>query len=301
MQSLGRYVNDAVKSLNAQKAIEFYRLKEAWMLAVGPVLAGQAEPTRMRGKTLHVTVSSPAWSQEIQLQQRLILERLKKHLAKAPDRIACWVGQPHLAPQPTGRQTVPEKVESQVPWARLPIPPERQAGIEKNLRTLADPALREKLRPLMELAVRRELYHLEQGLLPCPDCGAMRPAEQDSCDTCQREQLARAENRLMRLMAKKPWLKIRDLQDLAPWAGRGQILRLRKTLHSNLLMQAWQLSEGCEGELLAAKLTPEYRRLLADITMLRCYLPESSLKPFHYHQALGKRLASAMLGKSEQA
>lgn len=299
MQSLGRYVNEAVKGLNAGKAIEFHRLKEAWMLAVGPVLAGQAEPTRIRGNTLHVTVSSPAWSQEIQMQQRLILERLKKHLHKAPTKIACWVGQPHLASTPT-RPVKKESLEEQVPWAGLAIPAHRQAGIEATLAALSDPSQREKLRPLVELAVRRELYHLAQGQLPCPFCGAMRAAEQDSCDACERERVERAERKLMRLMEKKPWLKIRDLQDLAPWAGRAHILRLRKALHSNLLMQAWQLSEGCEGEELAAKMTPAYRRLLVNVTMLRCYLPESSLKPFHFQHALGKRLAGAMLRGSSR-
>ena len=97
MQSMGRYVNEAVKALRAQKAVEFYRLKEAWISAVGPVLAGQAEPTRIRGSVLHVTVSSPAWSQEIGMQQRLILARLREQLRDAPNKIQCWVGQPHVA------------------------------------------------------------------------------------------------------------------------------------------------------------------------------------------------------------
>lgn len=299
MLGIGRYVNDAVKALNAQKAVDFHKLKEAWYQAVGPILAGQAEPTRLRGSTLHVTVSSPAWSQEIQMQQRLILKRLKNQLASPPTKIACWVGQPHSAapPRPKERRLT---AEAQVPWATAPIPADRQASIEATLTALSDPQQQEKLRPLLELAVRRELHYLALGQLPCPECGQMRPAEQESCDACLAERRERAENKLLRLMARRPWLKIRDLQDSAPWATRGQILRLRKALHSNLLMQAWQLSEGTEGAELEKKMNGDFRKLLLDVTMLRCYLPPASLRPHHFQHALGKRLSKAFLADRQE-
>lgn len=292
--ALGRYVNDAIRSLNAGKAIEFHRLREAWFQAVGPILAGQAEPTRIRGAVLHVTVSSPAWSQEIQMQQRLILDRLRERLGKAPTKIACWVGQPHAVVGPTSGSGSQPPQES-APWLSTPIPPDRQARIEATLTELRDEGQRAKLRALMELSVRRELYYLAQGQLPCPVCGTMRPLEEETCPACRREKLEEAERKLMRVMARKPWLKIRDLQDLAPWAGRAQILRLRKALHSDLLRQAWQLADGLEGDELRKKITPEFARLLVQVTMLRCYLPESSLRPFHFHHGLGKRMASAYL------
>lgn len=292
MFTLGRYVKEAVRGLNAGKAIEFHRLREAWFQAVGPVLAGQAEPTRIRGGVLHVTVSSPAWSQEIQMQQRLILSRLEARLGKAPTKIACWVGQPHLV---TGPVAGPEAVDDGVPWAGVAIPAERQARIEATLAELKDEGQRAKLRALTELSVRRELYFLELGQLPCPVCGTMHPKEDESCDVCRRERIEQAERKLMRVMLRRPWLKIRDLQDLAPWAGRAQVLRLRKALHGDLLLQAWQLSEGREGEELVKLMTPEYHQLLLKVTMLRCYLPEVSLRPHHFQHALGKRLGTAYL------
>ncbi len=301
MFSVARYVDQAVKSLNAQKAVEFHQLKEAWLGAVGPVIAGQAEPTRIRGGVLHVTVSSPAWSQEIQMQQRLILGRLKEKLSSPPNKIACWVGQPHAAANAGPGKGTRRPGGEPPPWANTPIPQHRRERIEATLAELSEPTQREKLRPLIEVAVQRELYYLELGQLPCPQCGAMRPAEDDYCQRCLAERQAEADNRLMRVMAKKPWLKIRDLQDVAPWASRGHILRLRKALHSNLLMQAWQLSEGSEGEALEAKMSPEYRRLLVGITMLRCYVPPASLRPFHFTHALGKRLAGAYLAESKKA
>lgn len=300
MQSMGRYVDEAIKALKAQKAVDFHRLKEAWLEAVGPILAGQAEPTRIRGGVLHVTVSSPAWSQEINLQHRLILARLKRTLKDAPSRISCWVGQPHAAPAQRSGQPRPAQTEDHVPWAKTPLPEHRRTVIESTLADLQDEAQRAKIRPLMELAVKREIYFLELGQLPCPICGTMRPTEQDSCDACERERVEMAERRILRLLAKKPWSKLRDVMDLAPWAGRTRIMRLKKQLLANLLMQAWQLSEGDEGEALVARMTPEYRRLLIDITMLKCALPKTSLKARHFVYSLGKRLGEAFLESYKQ-
>lgn len=292
---MGRYVNQAVKALRAQKAIEFYRLKEAWRHAVGPILASQAEPSRLRGNVLHVTVSSPAWSQEIGMQQRLILARLREHLREAPSKIVCWLGQPHAPAERTKSADESVAEEDRVPWANLAIPPHRVDKIEKTLAELNDEGQRKKLRPLLELAVRRELYLLEQGLLPCPECGAMRSPERDCCEKCERERLEQAERRILRLLARKPESKLQDVMDLFPWAGRGRIVRLKKQLLGNLLMQAWQLSEGKDGQDLVALMTPGYRRLLVQITMLRCALPKTSLKSRHFVYALGKRLAEAFL------
>ena len=292
---MGRYVNQAVKALRAQKAIEFYRLKEAWRQAVGPILASQAEPSRMRGNVLHVTVSSPAWSQEIGMQQRLILARLREHLHQAPSKIVCWVGRPEAPAKPTrgSDEAVPE--EDRVPWANLVIPPHRVKKIENTLAELNDEAQRKTLRPLLELAVRRELYLLEQGLLPCPDCGAMRSPERDNCERCERERVEQAERRILHLLVRKPESKLQDVMDLFPWASRSRIVRLKKQLLGNLLMQAWQLSEGKSGKDLVALMTPQYRQLLVQITMLRCALPKTSLKSRHFVYALGKRLAEAFL------
>ena len=292
---MGRYVNEAVKALRAQKAVEFYRLKEAWISAVGPVLAGQAEPTRIRGSVLHVTVSSPAWSQEIGMQQRLILARLREQLRDAPNKIQCWVGQPHVAAPKKSAKGDAVPPEERAPWTDVAIPEHRQAKIEATLDELKDEGQRRKLRPLMEMAVRRELYFLDRGQLPCPLCGAMRAAEEDSCEDCARERVEEAERRILRLLAKKPWVKLREVMDLAPWAGRARIVRLKKQLLGNLMMQAWQLSEGEEGEALAARMSPQYRKLLIEITMLRCTLPKTSLKSRHFVYALGKRLGEAFL------
>lgn len=295
MRALGSYVDEAVRSLKADKAIEIHRLKDAWLKAVGPILASQSEPTKIRGAVLYVTVSSPAWSQEIQFQQKLILGRLKTMLRSSPTKIACWVGEPHVAPVQS-KQSSAKNEREVVPWFDVAVPEARQAVIETHVAGLEDDGIRAKVRALMELSVKREIYLLEKGLLPCPICGSMRDPELEICEECYRERMLRAERRILQAFAKRPWLKVRDIQDSAPWAGRALVIRLKKLLRTDLLQQAWQLAEGTEGGELSAKMTPAFRKLLLDITMLTCSLPEDSLKPRHFGYALGKRLAQGYSG-----
>ena len=100
-------MKSSVKSLKADKAVKLHRLKTAWLSAVGTFMGTQTEPTKIQGDTLFLIVSSPAWAQEIKLQQRLILRNLAKALKdNPPKKIVCWVGQPHTRKEQPSRYTV---------------------------------------------------------------------------------------------------------------------------------------------------------------------------------------------------
>lgn len=293
MQKMGSFVGKVVKSLKAEKALAFYRVKEAWLTAVGPVIAGQAEPTKLERRTLFVTVSSPHWSQEIQLHQRMILERLQKNLGHKPQKIVCWVGQPHQNRSEETAQPEPENTE--VPWREQPIPPERKRRILATVSSLKEESLRNRLQSLLELSVKRELYLIEKGLIPCPLCSTLKPLDDEFCSDCLRQRAEERERALLRALAKKPWMSGRDLQDLAPSLRRPDILRLRKTLRTIWLTEAWHLSEGLTGTDLTGKMTPQLRSALEKIAMLTCSLPMESLQTRHFLYALGKRLGTAYL------
>ena len=110
------------------------------------------------------------WAQEINLQQRTILNKLKPHLKGFPPlkKLVCFVGEPHKREV---KSEQPQEAEEAVPWAEVKIPPERLQRIEDHLRQVEDEKLREKIRKLMTLSVQREIYLVEQGQLPCPLCG----------------------------------------------------------------------------------------------------------------------------------
>lgn len=288
----------SVRSLKAEKAIELHRLKSAWLDAVGPFMGTQTEPVKMKGRTLFLVVSSSMWAQEINLQQRLIIQKLKSTLKTPPNKIVCWVGDPHAKRQaPVTKVETPE--EELVPWKHLPVPEERQEGIEKTVATIEDEGLKKKMRKLLELAVQREIYLTAQGQLPCPLCGNFRPSEWDICKDCHRERQAERERKVMRLLAQRPWLTAEDLAEQTPIKSRTAFMEIRRKLLANLMLQAWQRTSGLEGAELKQAMDQELRTLLMDITMLRCSLQAHALRPKHFYFALGKRLAKGYLEEDE--
>jgi len=55
-------------------------VQRAWIDAVGPVIAGEAEPTAERAGLLTVSCSGSVWAQELDLMGPAILERLNTRL-----------------------------------------------------------------------------------------------------------------------------------------------------------------------------------------------------------------------------
>lgn len=290
----------AIKSLKAKRAVEFHRLKQAWMEAVGPLLAGQAEPVRIKGKILYVVVSSPQWSQEISFQQRLILSRLAQTLGSAPTKIVCFVGKPHSDRREKRGNIKANEPEDNEEWRNIEIPSDRREGIEKTLSTISNEHLKIRMKAILEHAVRKEIHQISQGLLPCPLCGAFRPPTDEVCERCQRELRQEAERKVMQMLARKPWLTAKEVADHHPWVSQTLFMKLRKTLRTDWLQQAWQLADGKSGAELEDLMTPKLRELMLDITMLSCSLAAPSLQPRHFTFSLGKRLARAYLGKAEE-
>lgn len=294
MQPLGSFLRKSISGLKADRALELHRLKAAWLEAVGPFIGSQTQPVKVKGDTLCLVVSSPVWAQEIKLQQRTILEKLRRSL---PDiflkNLVCWVGEPHaIIP---AEEPDPEAPEESVPWKDLSIPQEREDKIEATLADLTDEGLKDKMRRLMRLSVQREIYLLNEGQLPCPMCGQLRPAEEPLCAPCRRERLDDIERKVMRLLNHKPWLSAKDIFEQTPLQDRATYLTIRKRLLGNLMLSAWQRTDGLSGQDLIDSMDPELRQLLLEITMLKCGLAPHQLQPKHFYYALGKRLADGYL------
>ena len=301
MKQLGSFVSRSVKELKADKAIELHRLKSDWLNSVGPFLGSQTEPISIKGKVLYLRVSSSVWAQEINLQQRLILDNLKKRMKNPPKKIVCWVGEVHKKRERPKMEAAETEEDERVPWSDQEIPPERLAGMGETLSTISDPGLRERMRKLMELLVRRELYLLEHGQLPCPLCGNFRAPEEQICENCERQKSEDQERAVMRLLAKKPWLTAREIAERTHVKDRATFMRIRKALLADWMLGAWQRTSGLEGEELIQSIDADLRTLFMDITMLRCSLPVHSLQPKHFYFALGKRLASGYLNEPQNS
>jgi Dna[CI] antecedent DciA-like protein len=301
LKQLGQFVGRSVRALKADKAVKLHRLKSDWLNAVGPFLGSQTEPVSIKGDILYLRVSSSVWAQEINLQQRLIIANLKKRMSKPPKKIVCWVGEVHKKQDPKAPKVEELEPDESVPWKDVQIPAERRAGIDATLATIEDPGLRERMRKLMELSVKREIYLLKEGQLPCPLCGNFRPPEETYCKSCEREKREESERDIMRLLARKPWLTAKDVGDRLPLRDKATFMRMRKALLADWMLDAWKSTSGMEGEELKKHVDSKLRTLFMDITMLRCSLPVHSLQPKHFYFALGRRLAGAYLDEDHSS
>lgn len=55
-------------------------VQRVWRTAVGPAIAGEAQPSAERGGVVTVSCSASVWAQELDLMGPLILERLNQLL-----------------------------------------------------------------------------------------------------------------------------------------------------------------------------------------------------------------------------
>lgn len=281
--SLGR----AAERLHFSEGVRRGRLLLGWAEVVGPALARQAAPVEVQGDTLLLMCSGPAWSQEILLRQREILERLNRLLGDPPlKKIRCRTGR--LRPlSDTGK---PPASEPEFPWERVRLDPAAEARIERIVSEIRDPELATRTRKLLVQLERRRIVAFEGGQVACPTCGA--PTESTPCRSCRREFRAQRRERIMQRLGAEPWLTRPDLQDEFPDLKPGEFMEIRTRLRSRLERDVWAgvraLPEG-------APLPDPLRALAVELVMLSTGLPAHRLDSRHVKHALGPTLARAYL------
>ncbi|MBW2146416.1 MAG: DUF721 domain-containing protein [Deltaproteobacteria bacterium] len=92
-QSLADVLEKSSKRLKFTQHVREYRLRVAWMKAVGRTIAQHAQPARITGGVLTLDVDSPVWVQELKLMAPEILSRLRRYPAgRSVDKIRFRIG-----------------------------------------------------------------------------------------------------------------------------------------------------------------------------------------------------------------
>lgn len=279
-------LGDAADRLHASEGLRRGRLLLAWVEAVGPALARQAAPAEVQGDTLHLVCSGPAWSQEILLRQREILERLNPLIGGPPlQRIRCRTGR--FQPVKPDRA---QPLEPEFPWEEVRLDPAAWQRIDRLVSDLRDPELARSTRQLLVQLERRRLVAFQTGLVACPTCAA--PTDLTPCRSCRREARARRRERIMARLGREPWLTRPDLTEEFPDLRPEEFLEIRTRLRSRLERDVWAgvraLTEG-------APLPDPLRALAVELVMLSTGLPAHRLDARHVKHALGPTLARAYL------
>ena len=139
MERLGDIVDRTVKRLPLSRRLEDYAVWTVWDETVGPAIARNARPEKLRNGTLFVRVRAAAWMQQLHYMKDIMLEKLNRQLGREViTNIFFVVGEVSADPL---REEPADPVElPAVDATRLP---------EQALDDIDDPDLRDSLRRLL--------------------------------------------------------------------------------------------------------------------------------------------------------
>lgn len=74
---LDTILSQCLKNLNLEENVRVYPIWKKWGEIMGETIASKTHPDYITGKTLVVSVTHPTWMNELQMQKRIILEKIR--------------------------------------------------------------------------------------------------------------------------------------------------------------------------------------------------------------------------------
>lgn len=146
LERLGEILEKSLKRLDLSGRLVEYGIWPIWNETVGPVIARNAQPDRIRHGTLFVKVASPTWMQQLQYMKEMIAEKLNQRLGtEVVKNIFFVVGKVDAGEvKPKAKQT----------FAPSPPPAEIKLDLAE-LHSIRDPEIRQALRRLFTTRARK--------------------------------------------------------------------------------------------------------------------------------------------------
>jgi predicted nucleic acid-binding Zn ribbon protein len=146
IERLGQVLHKSLKRLALSTRLDEYGVWPIWNDVVGPTIARNAQPERIRNGTLFIKVTSPVWMQQLQYMKDMIAERLNQRLKTNIVRnIFFVVGQVNI-----------ENVEVESKPAAQPSTAAQDLRVnEEFLESVPDPEIRQAFKRLLRSYSRR--------------------------------------------------------------------------------------------------------------------------------------------------
>jgi len=141
--AVGELLGELLSRQGLEEKFEEYRVWLVWEACVGPQIAANATPLRLRDGVLEVRVSQPVWMQQLQLLKPQLLAKLNRQLDGAPLK-DLYLKRGALKPT-AGSDDSPG-----IPWRQVRLDETERAAIQAALEPLDDSELRNPLQRLME-------------------------------------------------------------------------------------------------------------------------------------------------------
>jgi predicted nucleic acid-binding Zn ribbon protein len=146
IEQLGEVLDKSLKRLDPSGRLDDYGVWPIWNETVGPTIARNAQPEKIRNGILFVKVTSPVWMHELQYMKEMIADKLNQKLrAKTVENIFFVVGR-------VEEDKHKVEVKPQAPIS----PPSSDPKLEDNaLERVHDPEIRRAIKRLFESYARR--------------------------------------------------------------------------------------------------------------------------------------------------
>lgn len=146
IEKLGEVLEKSLKRLDLSTSLEEYGVWPIWDDTVGPTIARNAQPEKIRHGTLFVKVSSPIWMQQLQYMKELLSDKLNQRLRKeVVKNIFFVVGKINThSPNPEAQEPAPD-----------PVSPTPLNPANDYLESVTDPDIRQALKKLFAAHARR--------------------------------------------------------------------------------------------------------------------------------------------------
>lgn len=146
-EKLGDVLDQSLKRLDLSGRLDEYGVWPIWNETVGPTIARNAQPEKIRNGTLFVKVTSPVWMQQLQYMKEMISDKLNHRLRGEVVKNIFFV---------VGRIEAPDlKSATDPPPVRHP-PPARAKLDEEVLQSVENPEVRQALSKLFAGYARRK-------------------------------------------------------------------------------------------------------------------------------------------------
>jgi predicted nucleic acid-binding Zn ribbon protein len=153
ISSLRMALERSLRDLGLQKRLKTEQLIMLWPQLVGPTVAKIASPAQFRSGTLFIDVADNVWMQELKFQEGTLIGRLNDALGEPLVRRLFWQLARTLPPQPG-----PLSEAKTAPPAGIPLDPQQELALEREVAGVRDPQLREVLKDF-----RRRLLQARPG------------------------------------------------------------------------------------------------------------------------------------------
>jgi predicted nucleic acid-binding Zn ribbon protein len=140
IESLGSILEQSLKRLDLRPRLDEYSVWPIWNDVVGPVIARNAQPEKIRNGTLFVKVSSPVWMQQLQFMKEMIAGKLNHRLkSETVKNIFFMIGRidapDETAPAPQS-ETIEIKIDQE--FLQSIADPEIRGAFEKLLKSYSE-------------------------------------------------------------------------------------------------------------------------------------------------------------------